>query len=73
MGQTTQGDVQVSVGDPGQNDTAWHAYPSAKEVLKELGSSEDGLSAAEAEARLSQYGRNALTPPKKPGFFLKLW
>jgi hypothetical protein len=69
MGNSTEADVQINL----RQETAWHSYPSAKEVLAELGSSENGLSASEAESRLARYGRNALTPPKKPGFFLRLW
>ncbi|KAG1675876.1 hypothetical protein FOA52_001533 [Chlamydomonas sp. UWO 241] len=35
--------------------------------------SDEGLTEKEAEARLALYGPNALTPPRKPGFFAKLW
>jgi magnesium-transporting ATPase (P-type) len=53
-------------------DTKWHAL-SSEETLKLLQSSEAGLSTAEAEKRLQEYGRNALTPPPKPTFLKKLW
>jgi len=44
-------------GEP--DDRAWHAR-AADAVLAEFGSERDGLSEAEAAARLSQYGPNAL-------------
>lgn len=44
-----------------------------EEVLRDLETSEAGLSEEEAAARLDLYGPNALTPPKKPGFLAKLW
>ena len=55
-------------------DTAFHALTS-EEVLATIGLSslEQGLTSAEAAKRLAQYGKNALTPPKKPGFLYKLW
>lgn len=62
------GDVTLQVAE-----MAWHSVPDAAGVLKELDSSVEGLTPEEAEARLAKYGRNALTPPKKPGFFYKLW
>ena len=34
---------------------------------------EQGLSAAEAQARLAAHGRNAMTPPERPSFLRKLW
>lgn len=44
----------------------------AEEVLKELGSSPIGITAAEAAQRLQKYGKNALEKGKKVGF-LKLF
>lgn len=41
------------------------AYKSAERTLKELGSGEMGLSAAEARARLIKYGANAIEKKKK--------
>src|SRR5687768_15131892 len=38
---------------------------SGDAVLKQLGSSEHGLSSQEAKSRLSQYGLNRLTPKNK--------
>jgi len=52
--------------------TKWHSL-SAAEALKVLQTTEDGLSAQEAESRLKVYGRNALTPPPKPTFLRRLW
>ena len=54
-------------------ETAWHSIPDGESVLKELGSSQEGLSSADAAARLAQYGPNALTPPKKKTFLQRLW
>ncbi|GBF92410.1 carbonate dehydratase [Raphidocelis subcapitata] len=50
----------------------WHSLP-ADAILKRLDTSLDGLTAEEAAARLARFGPNALTPPKKAGFFKKLW
>jgi Ca2+-transporting ATPase len=52
---------------------AWHAIPDPDEVLRQLNTSKDGLSNEQAAERLAQYGRNALTPPPKPSFWMKLW
>ncbi|WIA10648.1 hypothetical protein OEZ85_010828 [Tetradesmus obliquus] len=50
----------------------WHSK-TTDQILKELGTGVNGLSSQEAAQRLERYGPNALTPPKKPGFFAKLW
>ncbi|MEM3047581.1 MAG: HAD-IC family P-type ATPase, partial [Candidatus Bathyarchaeia archaeon] len=42
----------------------WHAIP-AEEVLSRLGSSENGLTAAEAERRLREHGPNELTKARR--------
>ncbi len=42
----------------------WHAL-NYEHVFKQLTCTAQGLSSAEAEARLSQYGHNRLSPPKK--------
>jgi magnesium-transporting ATPase (P-type) len=47
----------------GQIQAAWHAQSKA-EVLAQLSAEEGGLSAARAEARLAEYGRNTL--PRRP-------
>jgi magnesium-transporting ATPase (P-type) len=68
------GEVPAIVVGPGQQEeTAWHALSTIEDVLQKLGSSEAGLTSAEAEARLAQYGLNALTPPKKKTFLQRLW
>ncbi|QSZ67325.1 HAD family hydrolase [Methanofollis aquaemaris] len=46
----------------------WHALPD-EEVLAAIGSSPPGLTAAEAAARLSVYGKNALPTRKPPSVF----
>jgi Ca2+-transporting ATPase len=53
---------------------AWHAH-TIDECLHaaELESSETGLTAAEAEKRLKDHGKNAMTPPERPSFLRKLW
>lgn len=61
------GDDAVVVGVTPTHEVAWHSKASGEEVLRELGTSLDGLSSEEAVKRLAQYGPNALTPPKKPG------
>jgi magnesium-transporting ATPase (P-type) len=65
-------EVVVDVRE-GATETAWHAFATANDVLAELKASEGGLSSSEAATRLATYGRNALTPPKKAGFFVRLW
>jgi Ca2+-transporting ATPase len=50
----------------------WHAL-SADEVLKHLEVHEEGLTTAEAEARLSHYGPNQLREAPRPGFLALLW
>ncbi|WIA38354.1 hypothetical protein OEZ86_001687 [Tetradesmus obliquus] len=52
---------------------AWHAIPDPDEVLRQLNTSRDGLSTEQAAEALAKYGRNALTPPPKPSFWMKLW
>jgi magnesium-transporting ATPase (P-type) len=44
-------------------DRPWHALP-AEEVLRRIGSRREGLSAAEAEARLARHGPNRLPAAK---------
>ena len=63
------GDVSLSI-----DDIAWHTLDGNDAVLSAIGSNKElGLSPEEAAKRLAQYGRNALTPPKKPSFAYKLW
>jgi magnesium-transporting ATPase (P-type) len=50
----------------------WYAL-EAEDVLKNLEADEKGLSTAEAEKRLAQYGKNQLTEAPRPGFLTKLW
>lgn len=45
---------------------AWHAR-TVDETLQALGARRDGLSSAEAAARLTRYGRNLLPPPQQRG------
>ncbi|KAG1666905.1 hypothetical protein FOA52_005965 [Chlamydomonas sp. UWO 241] len=52
---------------------AWHSMATADDVMRELGTSKEGLSPEEAVKRLAQFGPNALTPAKKPSFWLKIW
>jgi len=55
------------------NEVFWHSFEHSDEVLAKLSSSRDGLTNEEVARRFEQYGKNALTPPKKPSFFVKLW
>ena len=50
----------------------WHTL-SAKEVLEHLKVRENGLTSAEATARLAQYGPNQLAEAPRPGFLKTLW
>ena len=65
--------TDVAVGVTPEDEVAWHAFLTIEDVYRELETSAEGLTSAEAEKWLQQYGRNALTPPKKPDFFAKLW
>ena len=55
-------------------DTAWHSLETS-DVLSSIGLSsvDEGLSTQEAERRLAEFGKNVLTPPKKPSWLGKLW
>jgi magnesium-transporting ATPase (P-type) len=54
-------------GRPGQETFPdWHAL-SVEQTLVRVGGSSSGLSAAEAAARLSQYGPNRIPEPRPPG------
>jgi magnesium-transporting ATPase (P-type) len=46
--------------------TAWHAL-SAQAVLEQLSAAAEGLSSAEARARLERFGPNRLPPPARRG------
>ncbi|HLP97601.1 MAG TPA: cation-transporting P-type ATPase [Sideroxyarcus sp.] len=48
----------------------WHSLP-AQDALTALKVGTDGLSVAEAEKRLQQYGANRLTPPQRRGPFMR--
>ena len=56
--------------DNGLGDKEWHLL-SEKELFEELGTSIAGLSAAEAEKRLEQYGLNEITPVPTMHWFVK--
>jgi Ca2+-transporting ATPase len=51
---------------------AWHSL-SAEAVLEHLKVHENGLTSAEANERLTQYGPNQLTEKPRPGFLAMLW
>jgi magnesium-transporting ATPase (P-type) len=65
---------QAAAGAPSAAPFAWWAC-SVDECLHaaESTTAEQGLSAAEAQARLAAHGRNAMTPPERPSFLRKLW
>ena len=50
----------------------WHALSPA-EVLEHLKVHENGITEAEAAARMTQYGPNQLTEASRPGFLQLLW
>lgn len=54
----------------GLGDKEWHTY-SEKEIFHELVTKMEGLSAAEAEKRLEQYGLNEITPPPTTHWLVK--
>ena len=45
---------------------------SATEMLQELNTAKDGLTADDAKQRLARYGSNLLTPPKRSHLFTLL-
>ena len=52
--------------------TAWHTQPS-ETVLAQLSTDAAGLTQAEADSRLQQYGRNVLAKKKAEGPLVLLW
>lgn len=54
------------------NRLQWHSMPVEK-ALSILDATDSGLSDDEVHRRLSKYGRNELTPPKKMSFWMKLF
>ena len=48
-----------------------HYLESAEDVLKEVNSTEDGLSSEEAAARLEKHGKNKFAEAEKEGLFKK--
>ncbi len=50
----------------------WHTL-AANDVLKHLEVHDEGLTTAEAEKRLAQYGLNQLREAPRPGFLALLW
>ncbi len=67
---TTQQTEESQSDDPDLSEKP-ELESSADELFKELNSSPDGLTGAEAQRRLAQYGRNALEE-KKESLFLKI-
>lgn len=67
-------DVDATVAiDVSEDGLPWHSLPDEAAVLKQLDTSRDGLTDAEATARLAKWGPNALTPPPKRTFLQRLW
>jgi magnesium-transporting ATPase (P-type) len=63
--------VAIDIG--GERNVDWHSM-SAEDVLCRLGcKAESGLGDHELTERREKYGRNELTPPKKLGFFMRLF
>lgn len=50
-----------------------HYLESAEDVLKEVKSTEDGLSSEEAAARLEKHGKNKLAEAEKRDFLKSSW
>ena len=68
--QATKQDV-TATNEP-VRDEAWHAL-TAEDVLRHLQVHEDGLTAEQADRRLSQYGPNQLQEAPRPTFWHMLW
>ena len=56
----------------GIKEQEWHSL-KAEEVLNHLEVRDEGLSSAEVEKRLLQYGQNQLREAPRPGFLALLW
>ncbi|NOT04994.1 MAG: cation-translocating P-type ATPase [Anaerolineales bacterium] len=56
----------------GIKEQEWHSL-KAEEVLNHLEVQDEGLSSAEVEKRLLQYGQNQLREAPRPGFLALLW
>ena len=71
-----QAEVTESQHKEGEDATFWHAM-SKEEALSTLGVSQnsrrDGLSTAEAKARLEKYGPNKLTEKEKVTLLMRIW
>jgi len=66
------GSIKIQPDDDDEKDTEdWHSI-SPEALFARLGSSPDGLSTADAAARLLEFGPNAITPPKTTHWFIKL-
>ena len=50
-----------------------HYLESAEDVLKEVNSTEGGLSSEEAAARLEKHGKNKLAEAEKEGLLKSSW
>ncbi len=63
--------VAIDIG--GERNVDWHSM-SVEDVLCRFGcKAESGLGDHEVTERREKYGRNELTPPKKLGFFMRLF
>ena len=49
-----------------------HYFMSKEDVLREVGSTADGLTSAEAEQRLNKYGRNRLEEGKRTSILKRI-
>lgn len=63
---------QEHVNTRKEENQVWHTL-SPQDVLQRLGVAEQGLTSAEAQKRLEQYGPNQLTEAPRPGFLALLW
>ena len=50
----------------------WHSRPAAQ-IIKELNTSPQGLTAGEAAQRLERVGPNELQPPQRPSLLARIW
>jgi Ca2+-transporting ATPase len=64
--------MQVTMPEKVDQKHEWYAL-KAEEVLHHLEVQDKGLSSAEAEKRLEQYGPNQLKETPRPGFLVLLW
>jgi len=62
----------MTLGALGEKPLQYYATSDVNALIREFGTSENGLSTAEAESRLKEYGHNVLAEKKKLGLVLEI-